>query len=507
MSIPKKISLKRVFELVFVCVIVACLLTAALVKSGYVGDLTEQWYTPSQEASYIIGQYNSTFYYLQNHTGFGYEAYDGYEYESSNASAVFQEAREGLGTLANGAPGTIQVKYATYNLDSPIIIGHLTHLIGEASTVLSMTANANAIEISIDTDGVEGCDWTIKNFEIRMNSLNGNGIYSSNASRKDGKMSTPRIENVRVWNVSAHYAGIKLSNFFASVISGGSIYTSGYGIQLILDNNLLAGNSLIQQVEIYPSASGTIGFYVEASPGKYYNLMVIDRMQVGGGDNIYTNTTGVFLNGTKWCVFNGLNLEGNAVNLYMNNSRSNTFNNMFADSNKTSTDGFTPDDGILRSGNVVLEGSSINNQFIGGWFDCGATQYVFNDTSTSSSGRDWNLLVGTMLRSENFTFLSRTKCHDVQIYSGALSDTRVTSYGTQTTVINGQDIAHYLITTPTHIDITQQTIVFESVTVIVGWDVAASNSTHWRVRAYFTNGTAVVDSGIAIYWVASVYER
>jgi len=90
-------------------VIVAVILSLALVgsclfgfyvgRAGYVGDLSEQWYTPSQEATYIVGQYNSTHFYMQNHKGYGLAAYDGYEYMSSDASAVINYA---IGNLTSG---------------------------------------------------------------------------------------------------------------------------------------------------------------------------------------------------------------------------------------------------------------------------------------------------------------------------------------------------------------------------------------------------------------------
>lgn len=110
-----------------------------IARSGYVGDVTEQWYRPSQEATYIIGQYNSTHYYMQNHTGFGYEAYDGYEYMSTNASAVINNA---IGNLPVYDPftrtggGKVSTRDGTYNLDTRIVLKDRLIFEGEGDATL-----------------------------------------------------------------------------------------------------------------------------------------------------------------------------------------------------------------------------------------------------------------------------------------------------------------------------------------------------------------------------------
>ena len=497
MSIPKKIGLKRVFELVFVCVIAACLLTAALVRSGYVGDLTEQWFTPSQEASYIIGQYNSTFYYLQNHTGYGLEAYDGYEYESTNASAVWNNARGNLSSLATGAVGSIYVKNGTYNVDSPWILGQMTQFVGESGTILNITTNTNAMQIDIDTDGVDGCNWQINDVEIRMNDYNGYGIYSDNASRKDSKMATPRIEGVRIWNVSAGYAGIKLNNFFLSIISGVSIRTKGYGVWLNLDNNLIAGNSQVEEVEVYLCANNAIGLYVGESVAKYYNLMNFDRLQVAAS-SAYTNTTGVWLNGLRWSSFNQLNLENNCVNLLLNNTRGCTFNSAYAmNSFAHSTDGLTVGSDPLIHGNIVLIKTSTTNTFVSGWFDGGPSQLAYNDSSLAGSMK--NTLLTCMFQDINFT-LGNSRLNNCVFWNATSGNYESSRYGTTTIVKNEEWISHYLVNTPDSVRVTCMNSTYDGIPITVSW--IGCDSTKWQVGVYWTNGTAITDDIIMIDWIA-----
>jgi len=61
----------------------------------YVEDVTEPWITlPLQEASYVIGQYNSSHYYARNWTGYGTSANKGYEFLESNKTQVIQNCMD-----------------------------------------------------------------------------------------------------------------------------------------------------------------------------------------------------------------------------------------------------------------------------------------------------------------------------------------------------------------------------------------------------------------------------
>ena len=75
--IPKFVHTKYYVATVLVLALVfAGILNYGL--SGYVSDVSSPYLTqPLQEASYIIGQYNSTYYYARNHTGYGTSANKG----------------------------------------------------------------------------------------------------------------------------------------------------------------------------------------------------------------------------------------------------------------------------------------------------------------------------------------------------------------------------------------------------------------------------------------------
>jgi hypothetical protein len=107
MKLPEKVSLKRVIQYTAIIVVIFGIILYGVANSEYVGSIIEKWFTPSQEAQYIIGQYNSTHYYMQNHTGYGLTQYKGYEYLSTDPSAVDNAA---IGNLTSGSGGIIAFK-------------------------------------------------------------------------------------------------------------------------------------------------------------------------------------------------------------------------------------------------------------------------------------------------------------------------------------------------------------------------------------------------------------
>lgn len=143
-TIRKSVSLKT-----FVAAILIMLAFAGLIfnlgRAGYVGDETEQWYTPSQEASCIVGLFNSTHFYMQNHTGHGYSGYEGYEFLSTNDDTVIQYAIDNVTTDG----GSVFVKSGTYTA-TVVLKTSVRLILDKNAATISVSINAGATAILED---------------------------------------------------------------------------------------------------------------------------------------------------------------------------------------------------------------------------------------------------------------------------------------------------------------------------------------------------------------------
>jgi len=317
-TIRKTVSLKT-FVTTILMMLAFAGLTFNLGRAGFVGDETEQWYTPSQQATYIVGQYNSSHFYMQNHTGHGYSGYEGYEFLSTNASAVWNNARGNLSTLATGATGTIYVKTGTYQVDSPWIVGKRTHFDCEAAVVLNVTANLgdNHGAIEIDPTNVAATNWRISDVLINMNDFTGNGIYSAWPGNSASQGQT-EIDSVYIAQTQYGYWGMNISSPFIMKMSNIRISGSGGGINFPLSLNpyVITGNSVFENVYIGLSHNATIGVMMGPGDGTKFsaNLVQWNRLEVYSVG--YYNCTGVYISNASslgYIDFVNFNMEtGNA---------------------------------------------------------------------------------------------------------------------------------------------------------------------------------------------------
>jgi len=188
----------------FVSVFILILSQSGL--SGYVGDVSTWYYTPSQESSYVIGLYNSTHYYLQNHTGYGLAAYEGYEYMSINASALFQYVFTSLSSTG----GTIYVKQGLYELNYNVSYadGVTFTIIGEGSRInrYTPTATAGSTILYFDRSNFIDAQHTTWNAGYTMMVLRniafvfdaGNDDPASGAGLWLGKVTLPDFDGVNI---------------------------------------------------------------------------------------------------------------------------------------------------------------------------------------------------------------------------------------------------------------------------------------------------------------------
>jgi len=108
---------------------------------------------------------------------------------------------------------------------------------------------------------------------------------------------------------------------------------------------------------------------------------------------------------------------------------------------------------------------------------------------------------GLTLYSDNFV----TRVIELQGWTGKIR--RVTAnFGIATQIADGAYIAHGLTTIPSAVLLTSLNATYgmPAVPVIVSWDQVLTNSTHFRTRIYWANGTAITDPVIAVSWYAEV---
>ena len=208
--------------------------------SGYVGDVSPWYYTPQSTYNYVIGEYNMTHFYMQNHTAYGLAAYEGYEYMSTDASLVINAA---LGNLTSGRTWqeTILIK-GDISLTAPILI---TTSYVDLQIDGTLTLAGGVDDYAIKTSG-SLTDVTIEGGILQCNSVGqsaGGGIFfSSGVGRltiRDTKIWYPYANGIYIdgggsrdaWveNVQVYYAssvGIVCSGGRHVFISGCSVYNA-----------------------------------------------------------------------------------------------------------------------------------------------------------------------------------------------------------------------------------------------------------------------------------------
>lgn len=468
-------------KLVFV-LLVSVLVCSQLGLAGYVGEdgTVMRFGKYSSPYSFVVEQFNSTHYQSINASG--------YTYQSTNASAVFQTAREGLGTLASGAKGDIFVKTGTYQISKDIILGKITHLHCEAGTVFNVTANLDCGAIVIDTTNVLYTDWAIEDVTINMNDFNGDGIYSTNASQT-GSITKSAIKNIYIYGVKAGYAGINLTNAFVFDFNQIRISTNGIGIKLKLNDVLIAGNGIWHDVYIGLGANGAVGLEVDESATKHYTLMQFDRFQVYGVG--YDDTVGIKLNGTQHCQFNKVDIEGCDIGVCLNDTDYIDFFAPFIWDSAVVSDcvGFFIEDGATRN---MIFGGTIQSA-------TGAWSYVDNSTAGASPG-DENSLSGVTVYKEWYIANSNTRFDRCYLWNTNSGSAKATFNTASRTVADDEWVPHYVSATPTYVVFQVVTATYDSVPVVV--HCATSNSTHFQVTVYWTNGTAITADAISIIWIA-----
>lgn len=136
-KIPKTINLKTYITTTSIIILISLALLQYAFSQTYISQEENPWLTqPLQEATYIIGQYNSTHYYAKNHTGYGTNETKGYEFLSTNASYVTLQSL--------GSDRTIHFKAGAYSIDYDILSTFENFIIeGEGRDATTLLFGAN----------------------------------------------------------------------------------------------------------------------------------------------------------------------------------------------------------------------------------------------------------------------------------------------------------------------------------------------------------------------------
>jgi hypothetical protein len=401
-------------------ILVGILASALIVNAGYIGDPATTHYHGQFSQfphSYIIEPFNSTFYQSVNSTG--------WVYQDSNASKVFNFALLNLSTAATGCIGSVFVKSGTYNIDTEIVIGQKTYFIADAGVTLNVTRDLSYGCIALWTNNVFYEDYKIQNFQINMNNFTGDGIYASNAAGFGGMS---EISNLNIRNVKYGYWGMYLGNPFSMKMSQIDIYSNGSGIAFPQIKEADTGNSIFEDVYVELGHNDTMGIWFNSSAAKSpIILSTWTRLQVISTSyrvvDVYINGSGLGLDMDFFCI----DLEGrtdagsgckgmvidsaSGINIYGNHA------------------------GVTNG--IVINGTSTSILI------SGLTHKAYQDLTSGLS----NITITGGYVWGSITATPSTHWLDVKGYT-------TVSYGNQTECVNGTQIKHGLVHTPTSITLT-----------------------------------------------------
>jgi len=350
---------KQILKGLIVAILISVLCASSYyygVSSSYVGTTSEVWVNPPfSEASYVVGLYNSTYYYAKNCTT------GKYDYLSTDASTVIQSALNALTSGRTWQEKVVLKGTFTITSNTPITIPSYTILdLIQAKFIFDNTVNFAWNPLLTNSNWANGNSYiTIlggvidANFPTNSNSNGGILITGTDANR----CSNIIIDGVKVSKVSGgiqfeyvdksqiinNYveAGddidhntwiqilhgndnvIKNNVVINGVIEVSKLDTTIYSYRNNILNNLVWGNTYRGMIRIYTNAFDTIvkDNRIKASTAAIYsiqttNLTICNNVCIGQG----SPTAGDDL--ISLASIKGLLCEGN----YVYNSNKNGIN-------------------------------------------------------------------------------------------------------------------------------------------------------------------------------------
>jgi len=234
-KIPKNVKLKTYLVTILLVSVIFIGALSYTIGQPYIGDVSEVWVQPPfSEASYVVGEYNSTHYYARN------SSTGEYEWLSTNASSVINNA---LGGLTSGRTWKEKVVLkGNFELSNPILIPSYSQLIIQGRVYAQDNyPNYQPLVRNVNfTDGNE-------QIEIRDGEIDGRN--ASQGSNGHFGIRLARVEDFVIDNVYVHHIR-KSTNAY------------GYGMRIIGCVNGIVKNC---RVEFCPHIGISVGEVTDAA--------------------------------------------------------------------------------------------------------------------------------------------------------------------------------------------------------------------------------------------------
>ena len=287
---------------------------------------SDPWLTqPLQESSYIVGRYNATHYYGKNHTGYGTEANEGYEFLSTNVSDLVQSA---IDNLVDG--GKILSVVGVYEFDSTITLPSYITLEGESAS-RSSTKGTVWKMVTDDTNLIESEDSPTLYSVIRNIAFYGKFDKDTNPTDTGiaiyGKFRYCDFENLDSWKFSSHikiddyapYCDALWDNhivncYFSSSRTHGIWLGENCTDTIITESHIEYARYSINASAVYIDSGGGHRLINNVFDTSYINIWIHAGSARILGNNIdQANTTGIWLlaKHDETCAF--IQLVGNKI--------------------------------------------------------------------------------------------------------------------------------------------------------------------------------------------------
>ena len=435
-----------------------------LVHLGGVSEVYVQ--QPFNEASYVIGIYNSTPYYVWNSTTEEYRL-------STNANDVIQSA---INALTNG--GTIFIKAGTYRLTNTLYLKDNIALKGEGqATVLKLDDNINKTMIYLDSNAKYCMIQDLKLDGNAAHNSEGHGIYFYHTEWLPGRAT---VKNVHVWNTAKH--GIYILHYAGVILESVRCFYNGEsGIKVCSNDNFISNT--------YIGWSDKSCLVIKGSHNNVVNIHTW-----GGG---YSNPSsglgqsGIVLYGHRNTIVGSQSESNCRIGILIQGGSRNVISGCLVWNN--GKQGFPSGRGIGIAGDAKY--NIISQNYIYDYRDTKYQELAVNEIGTS----DYNQIVNNDFSLNPSPTIQWVGEHTVVAHNtGFVTE----NSGTANNLANGGTITHGLARTPTAVTLACLNATYDGELVLVYWDEASTDSTNISVDIYWVNGTAITTGIIDVSWSA-----
>lgn len=449
--------------------------------SGYMIQPSPWLTSPFSDATYTIGRYNSTHYFGQNCTGFGYAALEGYEFLSTNASTILNAAVDALSTTQGG---TIFID-DPINFTAPITIANQNSV-----TIYSNKANIRGSSV-MDSNVMP----TIMTLTLTASSQNIKGFKFQGLSFREVEMDAQSSYNIVYTSFEDCAFQPKGSGTGASN-RGVLVHGTGYTYFLHF-TRCVFHNSWQDTIPSAPHGAITLNSTNSGNGQIYvtdcdYKPAVANATFFGGiGRMILTKIVGMsFVTFQEYSKLFHMGPHADFTDIKVMESLFECHND---------TDIFAIEDGT-NSADMYFFADFSHNTF--SLTHGQPTRLIVNLASqadwTENTNGIWASHNHIKTHADDFSLGISGAVSSFEIYLRDWDNWKLEAWGTSTTAYNGQTISHTLVGTPTYVFVTSG-----NATETIECGASNLGSSTFTVRLHDDEGAAV--TGQTIYWYAVYY--